>query len=85
MLHPHGEDGVTNLTYFNILAKEVADELDKGENQDEVQKDTAEHLPSVRAQIDALSTAHTIVDTHSMLLKKVSKALLKSQEPNNIE
>lgn len=46
----------------------------------DLEHDTADLLPSVELQEVALTLARFILDTHIMLSKKASKALLKCQK-----
>ena len=85
MLHPHGEDDVTESVSLDELAREVADVSDAVQDHDEVEQDITEQLPSVEGQLNALTMARAILDSHGMLSEETSKALFKCQRAINVE
>ena len=86
ILNTCGEDDVTETVCLQDLAREVADMPDDdGENEDEAEEDADGKLPSLPVQLDALTLARAVLDSHGLLSEDASKALFKCQRAINVE
>lgn len=85
MLNPSGENDVTEKVSLDELAKEVADVSDCESGSEEETEATEDKLPSFSLQLDALSLARAILESHGHLSEEASRALFKSQRAINTE
>ena len=80
LLNTCGENEVTETVLLEDLAKEVADDtVQENKDLDEPENDTAQQLPSLLQQNDALSMDRRVLDSYGCLSEGASKALFQCQ------